>query len=81
MGVPRGMEVQHPLVKVGAHAKIVIFRARLEYEVRTPGGHCYPHSLYSSVVVPQHRRLPSVESFCRFFIAFVALEATQAALS
>ncbi len=41
MAVPREMDVRHPLVKVGARAKIVIFRARVKYVVRTPGEHYY----------------------------------------
>ncbi len=34
MGVGRGMGVRHPLVKVGARAKIVIFLARVRLYTR-----------------------------------------------
>jgi hypothetical protein len=38
MGVGRGMGVRHPLVKVGARAKIVIFLARVGTEYVHPLG-------------------------------------------
>jgi hypothetical protein len=49
VGVRRFLGVRHPLEKVGARAKNVIFRARVKYEVRTPVRHCYMKRLGDNV--------------------------------